>query len=200
MHPTTLDSTMIADALAETYARSLFELAADAGTLDEVTEELTQIVDLLCEHDRLRALFELPSVPAARRAQSLANIFKGRVSDLTYRFLGVLNDRGRLGHLASIAMAFGQRVKDHHGEVDVYVVTARELTDEQRRDVGRRISQAIDRQAILHARVAPGIIGGLTLRIGDRQIDGSIASQLRRIKKQLIDRGREAARQTVSEQ
>ena len=192
MHTTTLDNPKIADALARTYARSLFDLALAAGTLDEVTDELAQIVELLHEQPKLKALFDLPSITPSRRAVSLREIFKGNISDLTYRFLGVVNAKGRLGHLALIAVAFGQMVKEHQGEVDVAVVSARELTGDQRERIRQRISKTLDRQAVLHTRVDPSIIGGLTIRVGDKQIDGSIAGQLRRMKKQLIERGREA--------
>ncbi len=194
-HTTTLDNPQLADALANVYARSLFELAVEASSLDEVTDELTQIVELLYSNPQLKAVFDLPSISTDRRAKTIENIFRGRVSDLTYQFLGVVNEKDRLNHLAPIAVAFGQMVKDHQGEVDVAVTTARELTAVQQETIRQRLSAALDRQAILHTRVDENIIGGLTIRVGDKQIDGSIATQLKRMKHELIEAGREAARQ-----
>jgi F-type H+-transporting ATPase subunit delta len=170
MHTTALDNTKIADAVANTYARSLYDLAKAEGKAAETADELQQLVALLDEQAELKSLFELRSITRGRRATSLREIFRGRISDLTYRFLGVLNDKGRLGHLDLIAYAFAQILKEEQGEVDVSVVSARELSGEQQQRIADRIGQAIGRTALVHARVDPSIIGGLTLRIGDKQI------------------------------
>jgi F-type H+-transporting ATPase subunit delta len=41
-------------------------------------------------------------------------------------------------------------------------------------------------QVEISARINPGIIGGMILRIDDKQYDASIAAQLNKIKKELL--------------
>ena len=194
MAKTALDNAELAGALAQTYARAAFELADDAGALQIVGAELADLVQLLDHQDDLRMLFEHMTIPPARRAESIDHIFRDRVHDLTFRFLMILNDHHRLGQLPGIRIAFDQMLKDQRGEVDVDVYSARELTAGQLDGIGRRITAAIGRIAMLRPFVDPALIGGLKIRIADRLVDGSVATQLQRLKRQIVASGYESAR------
>ncbi len=136
-------------------------------------------------------MFDNRSISAARRGKTIEVIFKGRISDLAYNFLRVLNDKGRLAYLASICVAFGLLIKEKHGEVDVDVYVTRPLDDEQLRILSERIGEAIERKAVVIAHVDESMIGGVKIRIGDSLVDGSISTQLRRLRGKIIDNGRE---------
>lgn len=181
-------------AVARTYAQSLMDLAQQQGVVDPVARELSDLADLLADQTELRAFFASPSIHAAKRAKSLQAIFEGRLSDLTYRFLQVVNRKGRLDQLGRIRVAYEQLLMDKRGQVEVDLYTAGEMPADRLRAVEQRIGEAIGREAIVHARVDPSLIGGMKLRIGDKLIDGSIATRLASLRRQLIDRGREAIR------
>ena len=190
-----------ANALAQIYARSLFELAEQEGdtTLDAVGQELSDLVSLIEREPGLRELFESRSIKPDRRARSVEAIFRERVSGLMYRFLQVLNRKDRLDQLEGIDVAFRQKLKDKRGEVDVEAFTAQPMSDEQTRLVAEGVGRAIGKTALIHARVDASLIGGLKLRIGDRQIDGSVATQLKRMNRRLKQRGRENVRQRLEQ-
>lgn len=183
-------------ALARTYAQSLMELAQAAGpqVVDEVAAELADLVALLRDQPQLKALFDSPAINTAKRAASIEKLFASRVSDLTYRFLQVLNAKGRLDHLATIHAAFDRMLMDSRGEVEVELYTASAMPDAQIQAIAKRIGTALDCKAVVHSRVEPSMIGGLKLRIGDKLIDGSVATRLATLKRQMIDKGREAIR------
>ncbi len=184
----------VIDAVSMLYARSLMELAQEGGVVDEVAEELPQLVQLLAGQPDLAELFKSRAINTAARARSIEAIFKGRVSDLTYRFLQVLNDKGRLAIVPTIAAGYAKLLKDARGEVDVEVITARALSDAQLRAVGAKVGASVGGKALLSQRVDESILGGLKLRIGDKLIDGSVATQLQQIKRDMVARGREAVR------
>jgi len=197
MHQTTADNPLeAANAVAEVYARSAFDLAAQAGdeAVTSLADELDQIAALLREQDDLRNLFTNPSVNTDRRAQSIETMFKGRVSDLTYKLLQVLNRKGRLDQLVGVAVVYDQIVKDERGEVDVDVYAATALDEQQTRRIADRIGALVDRKAIVRAHVDERMIGGLKVRVGDQLIDGSVATQLQKLKRRMLERGREAVR------
>jgi len=188
----------IAGAVAQTYAAALWDLAVDANVVDDVADELSQVVDLLDAEPSLRAMFDSPAISAERRAASIEAIFKGRLSSLTYRFLRVLNDKERLGQLAGIRIAFDQRLKAERGEVDVDVYTAQPLSDAQKTAVADKVSASIGRKAVLTTHMDESMLGGLKLRIGDKLIDGSVATQLNKMKRRMIERGRQTVRADAS--
>ncbi len=197
MHETTADNPVqTANAVAQVYARSAFDLAseADGDMVNTLADELGQIVALMREDDDLHRLMTNPAINADRRGPSIEAIFKGQVSDLTYRLLQVLNRKQRLDHLPGVAAAYDQILKAERGEVDVDVYAATTLDAQQIDRIGQRIGQIIGRKALVRPHVEESMIGGLKLRVGDQLIDASVATQLRKLKQNMLESGREAVR------
>ena len=177
------------DALASVYARSLYELAEAAGGADkimEVNDEVEQIIDLTRSDARFNEFLASPIIDPAKRADALRRMFDGQVNDLILRFLLVLNNKGRLGHIAKIAAAYDQMVQERFGRVEVDVFTAAPLDDAQRTAIHNRVKEALGKEPVLHAYTDATMLGGVKLRIGDQLIDGSVAGQLRRMQESLM--------------
>ena len=178
-----------ADALAEIYARSLYQLAEAKGgraAIEEIAGELETIVELTRANPAFGEFLASRILPAADRAKSLDAIFKGRLSDLTLRFLQITNEKDRLYHLPAIAASYDALVQHAFGRVEVDVYTADPLAGEELREVRAQLHKALGREPVLHTYVEPAMIGGVKLQIGDHLIDGSILSQLRRLKDQIL--------------
>lgn len=185
------------DAVATTYARSLFELAEKAGgraSIESTLAEFEEILELARQDKRFNEFLSSRIVSSDRRAGSITKIFQGRVSDLTYKFLQVLNDKGRLGHLTSIVSAFDGLVQRHFGRVEVDVFTADPLTPDDLRCIQARLASSLGKEVIAHPYTDASMIGGVKFRIGDQLIDGSIATRLRKLQDQLANSGTAAIR------
>jgi F0F1-type ATP synthase delta subunit len=103
------------DALSQVYARSLFELAESKGgrpTIESSLAELEEILELARSDARFSEFLASRVLPVAERSRSLEKIFRGAVSELVLRFLQVLNEKGRLGHLPAVAAAFDRLVQE----------------------------------------------------------------------------------------
>lgn len=180
------------DAVAQVYARGLYELADERGGREGVESALGQLEDVL-ELARSDARFSefLASrvLSAAARERSLRAIFDGRADDLIVRFLLVLNDKGRLAHLPAIAAAFDALVQERLGRVEVDVFTAAPIDTAQLGAIRDRLASKLGKDVIAHPYTEPSMIGGIRLRIGDQLIDASIATRLRRMRDQLATQG-----------
>lgn len=180
------------DALANVYARSLFELAESAGGRDAVEStvgELEEILDLARVNSQFSEFLASPAVPSAGREESLTRIFKGRLSDLTLRFLLTLNRKRRLDHLPAIVAAVDAMAQERFGRVEIDVYTAEPISADDLRSIRERLSQAVGREAVVHPYLEPAMIGGVKLRVGDQLIDASLATQVRRLREQLAASG-----------
>lgn len=180
------------DALAQTYARSLFELADSHGGSAHVEEVLGEIEDLLeiARHDgQFSEFLSSRALPARLRDQSLRRILQGRVSDLTLRFLLLLNDKQRLGHLIPITQALDAMVQERFGRVEVDVYTAAPIGADEQRLLRQRLADALGKDVVVHPYVDGGMIGGVKVRIGDQLIDASISTRLRKMREQLQEHG-----------
>ena len=193
------------DALASVYARSLYELASQAGgraKIEEVAGELEDVCELARADKRFAEFLASPIIDHDRRNDSIRRIFADRVTDLMLRFLLVLSNKGRLGHLEAINDAFDALVQESFGKVEVDVYTAGPLDSGVLGELRERIQQALRKEPILHNYTEPGMIGGIKLRIGDQLVDGSVATRLRRMRQELMNSGirlRERARRIIEE-
>jgi F-type H+-transporting ATPase subunit delta len=182
------------------YAKSLFELAEAAGgraKIEEVADELEQIIEIMRGDAEFAALLASPIVDHEKRAASIRRIFDGRITDLLLRFLMVLNRKNRLGHLEPIAEAYDHLVQESFGRVEVDVFTAGPLGPEAMETIRRRVKETLGREPVLHPYTDPDMIAGIKLRIGDRLIDGSVETQLRRMRSNLLTHGSVELRERI---
>jgi F-type H+-transporting ATPase subunit delta len=188
----------IAQTVEHIYAAALLNLAEKAGQVDEVRQEMNELGDLLKQQPVLTKLLESRVLSRSERAGSIERIFKGNVSELLYRFVQVVNSKDRLAALADIITMYGKLVDRRNGIIDADVFVAALLDDSEVQRISSNLSEALGGNVVLHQSVDPSLIGGLKLRIGDRLIDGSVATQLKRLQQSIVDSGREAARGTLT--
>ena len=187
-----------ADALANVYARSLFELATDAGGTDklvEVADELEQICELAREDKKINLFLSSPIVDVKARGKALSAFFTNRITDLMLRFLLVLNNKGRLNRLESIETAFDQLVQEAFGRIEVDVITPVAIDAELMATIKEKISTVLGKEPVLHPYVDESLLGGIKLRIGDQLIDGSVQTRLRKLREELKNNGGAAVRE-----
>lgn len=186
------------DALATVYAKSLFELALEAGGNDkivEIADELEQVCELSRQNREVHLFFSSPIIDVTKRGEALSAIFSNRVTDLTLRFLLVLNAKGRLNHIEPINVAFDLLVQEAFGRVEVDVFTAQSLDENAINTIKEKVQAMLSKEPVLHAYVDKTMLGGLKLRIGDQLIDGSVQTKLRRLSESIKDSGSTAIRE-----
>ena len=180
------------DALANIYARSLLELAeADGGRerIESVMGQLEDILDLARADRRFGEFLASKVLSSAERQKSLRTIFTGRCDDLVMRFLLVLNEKGRLGHLPAIVGAYDAMVQELFGRIEVDVFTAAPLEVAEIDKVKDRLSSILKKDVVVHPYTDESMLGGVKFRIGDQLVDASLASRLRRMRDRLQNTG-----------
>lgn len=180
------------DALANIYARSLLELAeADGGRdrIESVSGQLEDILDMARSNRQFGEFLASQVLSAAERKKSLQSIFTGRCDDLVLRFLLVLNEKDRLGHLPAIVAAYDALVQERFGRIEVDVFTAAPLEVAEIDKVKDRLSSILNKDVVVHPYTDENMLGGVKFRIGDQLIDASLASRLRRMRDRLQSTG-----------
>ena len=195
MHSTT---TKFTSSLDTTYARALFELAIEASRLDNVADQVAQIGRLWDTNPDLDNLLSSLVLSTAERAGVIERAFKGKVDELVFRFFMVVNQKDRLGNLPVIVRAFANLVDERQGivEVDAYVTNL--LDEGQAGAIADRLGASMGRKVELKQHIDSELIGGLKLRIGDKLLDGSVATQLRLMLDKFVQAGRDKARESAA--
>lgn len=164
------------------YAQALLGAAEQAGCVDAVVEQLRGVVrDGFDRFPTLELALSAPRLSESEKVAMLDRIFGGRVEPLLLNFLKVLARRRRLPALRAIAAAIGEQQDRQLGRVEVEVVTAAPLSEQQLGQVQQRLETLFAGTVRMRLKVDPLLIGGLVIRIGDRVYDGSLDGQLERL-------------------
>jgi F-type H+-transporting ATPase subunit delta len=168
--------------VAGRYALALFELARERDALDAVAADLDAFKAMLEGSADLRRLIRSPVVSREDQGKALAALAaRAGFSELTTKFLGVMAEHRRLFALPEAIAAYRAMLAEHKGEVGAELVSAVPLQEGQIATLAKQLSAAVGKQVTLSARVDPGLLGGLVVRVGSRMLDASLRTKLRQL-------------------
>lgn len=179
-------------AAAGRYARALFDVALkERVDLRAVAADLEALTALVSAHADLKRALTNPAIPPARKRSVLdALLARAPLGPLVARTVTLLADRDRLVLLDDLTAAFRERLMEHEQVVRAEVTTAIELPADRVAALQEGIARATGRPAQrvqLVTRVDPSILGGAVTRIGSTVYDGSVTTQLQRLRRRLAD-------------
>jgi F-type H+-transporting ATPase subunit delta len=165
--------------LAGRYATALFELARDERQLEAVGTNLAALRDGLRESADLRELTTSPLIGREDALKAVKAVAASMGLDpITANFLGVMAQNRRLSQLGAVIRFFNLLAAAHRGETTAEVVSARPLDDDQVAALKGNLTSRLGRNVAVDLTVDPTILGGLVVKIGSQQIDGSIRTKL----------------------
>ena len=171
--------------IAVRYARALFLSATENGTLDEVREDMDLILDVSGTRE-FKFLLESPVISVSRKLDLLYMIFSDNVQPATKGLLKVVVKNNRELFLPDIARKYHQLYKSHKGIRTAHLVSAREIQKETQEKILSLIREAFQSEIELTTEQNAALIGGFLIRTENLQYDASIATSLRKVKKQLL--------------
>ncbi len=173
----------MASTAAKRYAQAVFELAREKGALDAWESDLARLTELVSDREA-RDFFASPSVPAARKLAVLDEALAGG-SPETRNLVRLLVERNRIEDIPQIYALYQEAVRAERGIVFADVTTAEPMDERETALVREQLAKLVGRDVELRPRVDPAIIGGIVAQVGDQLIDGSVVSQLRRLRTRL---------------
>ena len=165
------------------YAQGVFQLAEAERDIDTWRQQLERL-DALLQDDVLRAAFANPAVPTPRRLE-LAEKLGSDLRPQTRNLLRLLIEHRRTSQMPDIRREFDQMADEAQGIVHATLTTAIALDDDERQRYEQELARRLDRTVRLEYRRDPDLIGGATIQIGDHLIDGSVRTQLDRLRQRL---------------
>jgi F-type H+-transporting ATPase subunit delta len=178
-------------AAADIYAESLLELANERGVAAEIFTEFQSLVDIIDRDADFAGFMTSSAVDDDDRREALQRIFRGRISELLLNLMLVLNDHDRAGIVPLVFDRFKHRLDEQLNRQDVYVTSAVPLDNDQRARIETGVSATMGKSAVLIERVDAALLGGVVIKIGDRQFDGSLKSKLAGMREHVIEAGRQ---------
>ena len=168
--------------IAERYAAALFDLADERRTFDEVASDLRQLRTMLAASVDLSRLVRSPILTRGEQGKAIAALAThADFSPLVRDFLAVVAKNRRLFAIPAMIEAYLEKLAERRGEITAQVIAARPLSETQLALLSDQLRRSAGRRVSVDARVDPGLIGGMIVRVGSRMVDGSIKSKLQRL-------------------
>ncbi|HAO98830.1 MAG TPA: hypothetical protein DCQ83_02160 [Fibrobacteres bacterium] len=170
---------------AGVYAKTLLELASTKGGVDALKQEMESLRDVFAKVPELGRALQMPVLSAEKKA-ALAKSLADNASDMLKRLIKLLEVKGRLVLLESIAEEFLRLEEERRQISRAKVISAVPLSDAQLKSLAEGLSaQRSGRTYVLHNEVDPTLIAGFRVEEGDRVVDASLRHKLNAIRHKL---------------
>jgi len=176
--------SIFASRYARAFAESIAEKKLDPA---QVSGQLDDFAYAWKESPELRLVFENPVFPAVQKVAVLDKLNeKIGLSPLVRNFLAVLIDHDRIGAFEEVVTEYRREMDRRQGIVEVSVVAARQLGDEERKSLEATVGELAGGRVKATYREDPELLGGVIVTIGSTVYDGSVRGRLDRLKDELV--------------
>lgn len=174
---------MLVTKLARVYAKALIELALEQNAMDKVEADMKMVQTLINESRDFSNLLKSPVVKSDKKMAIFNEIFKGSMNALSLKFAEIVFKHSREASFNTIAQAYINMCLAQKGIETASVTTAYGLSDAELTEINKKVASLRGGKIELENKIDQSIIGGMVLRVGDHQFNGSIAAELKRLKR-----------------
>lgn len=164
------------------YAHALYSAAHKDNALESMEGDLKTVADSFQKDPALKSFLTNPSVQRTEKVEvTKALVEKSSVSPLVKNLFVAMAENGALGITDRIIAAFTKIMCAQRKEVVIVVTTAKELNSGQESKVNAALKKFLKEGELLKMtkQVDPSLLGGMTVSVGDKFIDMSLAKKLR---------------------
>ncbi len=172
--------------VASRYAGALFALAREQDLLSQVEGDLHALEDVLQTEPALGQVLTSQRITSDQKYKLIQKLFSEDFQQLTLNFLGVLLEKRREIYLKEIIAGFYDELDRFHGILQGEIRTAVELPESGRELLKEQLSRVTGKKMRLDYKVDPALIAGAVLKFGDKIIDGSVATRLKKMQSELM--------------
>lgn len=165
------------------YAAALFEVARAEGALEVVEEELFKLSDVLAQSDELRATLTDTDLPPEKRQEIVQDLLgKANATPITTSLVSFVVGAGHARDLPGIISSLVERAASDRKHAVAEVRSAVPLDEDQRKRLASALSKNLGKEVEVKVHVDPSVLGGLSARVGDVVIDGTVRHRLDQLK------------------
>lgn len=180
-----------AQKLASRYARSLMSaLSRESADWIHQAQDLSGALKAFV-HDwwgeaLLRDSLQNPMFEKNERLAAVKMVCeRAGLPEIAVRFIQVVFERDRIAALPQIVESFAQLADERAGIVKVKVVTAQNVSGEERRSIEDSLRRKIEGNLHFAWEEDAEILGGMLVTYGAKVLDGSLRGRLERIERRL---------------
>jgi F-type H+-transporting ATPase subunit delta len=172
--------------VARRYARALFAAAVKNDIVASVEDDLALLSAMSRNSPEFRRFLHSPTASKEHKLEVFSKLFSDRVTATTMSFIRLVLEKGREGAFEHIRIAFTELRREREGVVAAKVVSAFELTEDERRRLVDKLTRESGKTIEPEFQVDPSLIGGLSVELGNYVLDGTVKGSLDRLRETII--------------
>lgn len=169
---------------ASRYAKALLELAIEKNRIDQVTSDISTLLQANNETKEFQLFLDSPVINAEKK-NSIFKVLFPKFDEITTLFIELITKNGREAMIPQIADSFEAQLKAHKGIVPVTLISAKALDSKTKETIIAKVQSTITGILEVTEQIDASLIGGFVVKIGDNRIDASVANQLENLKQRL---------------
>ncbi len=174
-------------AITVRYAKAFFAAAKEKNLLGQLKNDIQLVAEVCNTSSDFILLLESPIVKTSKKSALMKSIFEGKVEELTLNFLLLIAQNKREMHIPGICRNFLSLTREDQNIKSAVLTTASEINAATLTKIKDLLGKELNATIELMAQVNPDILGGMVLRLDDKQYDASVATQLKKVKQTLLE-------------
>lgn len=167
------------------YADLLLKLGETQDALEPVYRSMVDFYASYKTQPELKALLASKKVSSDDKIQVLNAVYAD-LHPICQVFIAQLGEERDLKYLGQIVQSLEHAFYQRSDQVKVHVVSTGQLSEATADRIQEVVKSVTSRKADFSSEVNADILGGLTLRVGNTILDGSLSSKLARIRQSLV--------------
>ncbi|NBV90115.1 MAG: F0F1 ATP synthase subunit delta [Actinobacteria bacterium] len=178
------DSDLV-DAIEILGAQSAFMAASGAGTLDRVESDIFHFGRAVDASAQLQMTLTDPAQSAAVKAAVVKDLLAGKVDAQASQVIAYFASNLRGRRVAAVIDLLSELAAGERNQVVAQVRSVIALDETQKTRLATALSKLTGKQVSVNVAIDPSVIGGISVKIGQDVIDGSVATRLESARRSL---------------
>ena len=168
--------------LSGRYAKALHLFALEENQEESVYQDILFVQSVFKENRELNVVIESPIIVADKKYRIFEELFNGKISEITAKFLRLIIKKRREPALMAIFENFIQCYYDHHHIKSATLTTATQLQPALLNEIKTMLEEQTKSTILLNELIDEKIIGGVMVKVDDFFFDASIIGKINKLK------------------
>lgn len=171
--------------IAGRYAEALFQVGEETNSTTKLYEELNGVVNIMKSNKDFYSILKSPLVGKDDKKSLVERIFANQISASLSNFLKIIIDKDRVSAIEAVEKSYKALLNKKNNIMEGIAITAIAMSDDELKKLEAKLSSKYNKNVTLVNEIDQSILGGVLVRLGNEEIDGTVKSRLVKMKDQL---------------
>lgn len=171
--------------IANRYAEALFQIGEEENITTELYSELKEVVNIIKVNREFYNILKAPFISKSEKKDLIEGVFAGKIDNNLKNFLKILVDKDRVTSLEAIQKCYKELLNEKNNLIEGVAITAIPMETKEIKELESKLSSKYNKNVTLNNIVDETVLGGVLVRLGNEEIDGTIKTRLSNMREQL---------------